>query len=553
MFLLRLKTEFAENFKLVLALWLALAVIIWSFFDWWFAPFDGQRNQGALGAIAILAVGAIVFFLVSTMFKRDDLKHPQDFWATRPIRAFTFFGAKLVFAWLAVVLPIGVLATVLGFVAGIGGQAIWHGLETMLWAGFVTSLLALSCMAFPGGGRSLLCTLAYFGGVIVTCIILSNIETLPWRSYALSGTRIEWNLLVMLCLLTAGFIWLCLRQIRDKHRRQKAHLFAVTGILTVLLVTFVPLPGGLSNGAITTKATALPKVTKAKASSNNMSFGQRNGVPFVALNIELIPDEPISGDAIQFAGADIRVTGVDGIPQRVENSHMTRIRISETREVIGHAPTLDYYVFERQSGGRRSMSSGGDSEKSKIIQSLPRKTIRLSGTVELKQIQYRAVHRGSLNRPFEMKGNGLRVAYVNSPDRFTDYNSSVAWKAYTPPLLTTLSMNRHEMVRFRVEHPAMPGFDWYNRFQASGGGGGAFFGPKMEYELRTNDQEIESEYHWRQLKERGYNKTVREWKEEAELICEVVDEVRPLVLPVDIEVEVPDPEKVRELLLKGGL
>ncbi|HSP43813.1 MAG TPA: hypothetical protein VLO11_13145, partial [Luteolibacter sp.] len=477
MFLLRLKTEFAENLKLVLALWLALGVIVWSFFDWWLAPLDGQGNEGIMGGIAILAVGAIVFFLVSTMFKRDDLKHPQDFWATRPIRAFIFFGAKLVFAWLAVVLPVGVLATVLGFVAGIGGQAIWHGLETMLWAGFVTSLLALSCMAFPGGGRSLLCKLAYFGGVIVTCIILSNVESLPWRSYSVSETRIGWNLLVMLCLLTAGFIWQGVRQIRDKHRRQNPAFFVATGILTVFLVTFVPLPGGLSNLAITSKANTSPKVTKAKVSLENMTFGHKDGAAFVSMSIELIPDEPISGDALEFTDADIRVTDPNGIPQRVEISHMASMRLTNTHGVIGHAPTLDYYVFERQPGSRSGMSSGSDHEKSGIVASLPRKKIRISGRMTLNGLQYRTIHRSTLTQPFAIKESGMRVAFINSPDRHTGRESSVIWKAYMPPLVTSLSGYRQDMVRFRLEHSPSHDLHWYDRLEGGGSGGGAFFGP----------------------------------------------------------------------------
>jgi hypothetical protein len=284
-----------------------------------------------------------------------------------------------------------------------------------------------------------------------------------------------------------------------------------------------------------------------------MTFGHKGGAGFVSLSVELNPDEPIVGNAVEISGLNLRVTGSGDVPQEVETFHTTRSILRGPEGMIEARPTLAYSVFERQPESRSRSSSSGDEKQTRIVWSLPRKKIRISGTMEIRRIAYRTVHRAPLDRPFEIKRNGLRVAFINSPGRLAEHENAVSWKAYRPPLLGSLSTSRWELVRFRLDDPASDKIDWYNHLQGSGGGGGAFFGPYHEYALRVSDREIESDYYWRQLKERGYNKSVREWKQEAELVCEVVDEVHPLILPVDIEVEVPDPVKVRELLLKGGL
>lgn len=554
MFLLRLKTEFSENLKLVIALWITLGVIAWSFYQWWFGPLVVQQtNEGALSGITVLFIGVICFALISTMFKRDDLKHPEDFWATRPIRAWTFFGTKFVFAFLTIILPMGVLMTVLGLVAGVGVSAVWHGLEMMLWIGVLTILAALSVMAYPGGNRALLGLLCYFGGVILTCIILSNGPSERiLRPYWMNEHQRQWNLLVTLLLLAAVFSWQCLRQIRDKHLRQRPLVWIATGILTVLLVTFVPLPGGLPDRSISSSATTLPIVTKAKVHPT-ITFGKKHDAEFISHDIELIPEQKLVGQSFDIVGANLMFTGSSTVPQQVDISHVALTHPASSRQMVEARPVLSYYVFDRPPGYSSSSSSGSDSGRSEIIASLPRQKIRIHGTVNINQITYRTIHRGPLTQPFEMNKQGMKFAFHPTPNRHTEHDSSALWKSYSPPFVTARSSNRWDPVRFRLEHSGSTGLDWYNQLEGGGSGGSSFFGPYRDNELRISDQNIEFTSFWRQLQESGYKKTVQEWKQEAELICEVIDQIQPLTLPVDIEVEVADPEKVHELLKKGAL
>lgn len=557
MFLLRLKTEFSENLKIIIALWLTLAVIAWSFFDWWNG--DLTSIEGAMSVIGLLVAGLLVIMLVGTMFKRDDLKDPHEFWTTRPIRAWTLFGTKLFIAFLTIVLPFGVLMTVIGLMAGVGITAVWNGLELMLWVSFATFLLGLSAMAYPGGNRALLGAFCFFGGVILTCIVLSNrpIDRLL-LSHRVDDLQIQWNLMMALLFLTAWFIWQCLRQIRDKHLRQRPSALVAIGILTVLIIAFVPIPGGFTGSATHASTTTLPKVTKAKthfkdSDYGGMDFGTKYDAKFVSMNIELLPDQKLVGDAFHFSDFDLTVTGQDDAPQRAEISYMTVVSPGDSEHTIEARPIIAYHIFDREPGSSNSSSSGSNSDSMALIKSLPLKKVRIQGTIMIRQINYRTIHRGSLAQPFEINDNNLKIAFTNTPNRMTNHQSSVTWKTYSPALLTARSSRRFDPVRFRVEHAEAPNYDWYNQLDSGSSGGGGFFGSYRDTELRISDRELESDYHWNNIREKGYNKSVKEWKQEAQLICEVQDQIRPYVLPVDIEVEVPDPVMVRELMLKGEL
>ena len=221
--------------------------------------------------------------------------------------------------------------------------------------------------------------------------------------------------------------------------------------------------------------------------------------------------------------------------------------------MIEARPFISYHIFDREPGSSNSSSSGSNSEAMKLIVSLPLKKVRIRGTVTINQIDYRTVHQGTLAQPFEIKDKNLKIGFTNTPNPTTNHQSSIVWKTYSPALITTGSKRSFHPVRIRVEHANSPGFDWFNQLDSGSSGGGGFFGSFRDTQLRISDREIEAHYNFRDLRENGYNKSAQEWKQEAKLICEVQDNVSSFILPVDVEVEVPDPVMIRELMLKGEL
>jgi hypothetical protein len=548
MFLHRLKLEFAENLKLLLAIWAVLGIIVWSFCKWWFSPAVEMENfQGAVGGIGVLVLGLLVFFLITTLFKRDDLRHPQDFWVTRPIRSFTLFGAKLAFAWLVIALPCAVLMGLLGLLAGVGFSAVWDGLEIMLWAGFATNLLALSCMAHPGN-RALFGCLCLLGGVIIACIAINNgpLERVL-DSRGVGDAQMGWNFLIMLIALNILFGWKCWQHMRDKHRNQSLPAMVALGAIIVPVIAFVPIPGGLPGFASETPST-LPAITQILSPSINSNIGEKYGAKFASFSIELESGDSIRGDDWEIADTDLVAAGQDNAMLGLEAS-MKRY-VDERGRALKSNLILDFSVFDRLPGSSGRYSSGSDSRMSGITAGIPLRKLRIQGTVTMNRIEYRELARGPLDQPFAHREGGIVCAFDPKPSR-DDYNTS--WKVYSPPSLLSGGSRRWESVRFRLEDPSRSGFSWTNQLGGNGMGGGALFGNYQLKGVRIQDAELEADYRWRQLKESGYGKSVQQWKKDARLIFEEMDRVVPHVIPVDIEIEVPDPEKVRELLLNGTL
>lgn len=549
MFLHRLKFEFAANFKLLIAIWVVFGIIVWSFHQWWFSPLvDQDGADGAVSVIGIILLLILVLCLVSTLFKRDDLKHPQEFWVTRPIRSFTFFGAKLVFAWLVIALPCAVLITLIGMITGVGLSALWNGLEMMLWVSLVTNLLAMSCMANPGN-RSLYGFLCFIGGVILTCILMNNapLDRLL-NSYGVSDRQMSWNFFILLIVLNMWFGWKCLQLIRDKHTNQRALYLGVIGVLTVLVIAFVAIPGGLSRGMPNSPAKHLTTVTKKVSQTISYTVGEKYGAKFASFAFEVNAGESIPDFDCEIVDTDLVVIGQDNTLLEMQML-MNRYQDYESQTLRTNL-NLNFSVFDRLPGIGGSSSSGNDSRIEEIIDGIPLQKVRIQGTVTLNQLVYRELVSGPLDQPFVHREGGIVCAY-NPVSMRGAYNTS--WKAFSPPSTLSAGNRVWEKVRIRLEAKSHPSFQWTRPLIGGSMSSGTFFGSYHLQHIRIGDADIESDYIWQQLKRGGYDKSVKEWKKDARLVFEVVDRVTPLIIPVDVEVEVPDPSKVRELLKNGTL
>lgn len=541
MFLHRLKLEFAENLKLLIAIWVVFGIIAWSFYQWWSSPLaEHESAQGTISGIGLLVATVILILFVATLFKRDDLKHPQEFWVTRPVRALTFFGTKLVFAWLVIALPFVVLITVFGVIAGVGLSAVWNALELMMWVCLMTNLLALSCMARPG--KIALYGFAFFiGGVILGGIILINA---PFKnllySFVVSDWQMSWNLFIMLIALNLWFGWKCWRLIRDKHTNQRALPMAVLGFLTVLVIVFIPIPGK--------PATTMPAVTQSLPQSYHTTVGEKFGAKFAAFKIMLHTGDAVTENECYIVDTNLYVMGQDDEMLRVVAE--LKNYFDDEKKSIGENLSLHLMVLDRKPGIERSISAlTSDWRIDEIMKGLPLRKVRIQGTITINQLHYRELARSPIDQPFERRQGGIICAYYpdSSPNEYYS-----AWKIFSPPSALADAGRRWELARFRMEDKALlrfsPTYPGFNRSK------GAFFGSYQinDYHI-IDDKVIESDYNWTLRKESGYEKSVQEWKKDLRLVFEVVDRVTPLIIPVDVEVDVPDPSKVRELLKNGTL
>lgn len=548
MFFFRLKNEFAENRKPVLILWGILGIILWTFFQWWRDPLaDPDTRQSGVAEFSFLGVGIVAFFLVTTLFKRDDLKHPQEFWVTRPLRSNTVFGAKLVFVWLVLVLPCAVLTGLSGWIAGVGDSAAWNGLEMMLWAGCAANLLSLSCMAHPGN-RGLLGVLCFFGGVVGTGIVLGNMDpVLLGGRHPVGDAQRQWNMIVVSVGLNLWTGWRCWRLVRDKHALQRALDLAGVGMLAVLVTAFVPLPGMWILHGTGTQSIVMPQVKAGRLNTDSIMFGDDNGARYASVRIDIEADSALNGLEMGFGEFDLRVVGDENSRTRLQPM------LVHQQKGIGMPATnlvLEYRICDRPPGRSGRSSGRSDPEDAKVIAALPRTKARITGTILLKQFHYRALTKGPLDQSFTRRENGYACAFYPPLAGAFRNRGEAIWASYSPPLVTVRPESGFPKVRFRIEDPEYPEISWLDQLSAGSTGRGMLFGNLQSDELRISDRDIEACYHWNMISRKEPGLSVREWKKRAMLVCEVVTGITTLAMPVDVEVEVPDPDKVRNFLLE---
>jgi hypothetical protein len=306
------------------------------------------------------------------------------------------------------------------------------------------------------------------------------------------------------------------------------------------------LPSGLPGTVIGEPLITLPKVTNGKFQNENFSFGTAYGANHATVQINLIPNERIPANDWQTESHQLFIEGSGTAIQKME---VSSYQIIQSDTGFGKLPILTYSVYDRQPKSNGSSSSGSNHSMSNAMKKIPLRKVRIHGSITLSQLNYREIYRGTLDQPFSQRKNG--ISYVFNLDKTGAYSSEshASWKNYSPSLLSSGPGNKWEQVRYRVDNPNTPELDFENQLSGGGSGGGSLFGSYRTQNLNISDESIESDYYWKQFKDRGYEKSVKEWRKETQLILEVIDSITTLVLPIDIEVEIPDPEKVTELLI----
>ncbi len=551
MFLFRLKQEFAENLRLLVIYWLCLALVLWSHFTWWFGSSDPYSHSGvheAIGGFSALGLCGVTLMIVGTLFKRDDLKCPQDFCATRPIRSLPLYGAKLAFTWLMLALPVGVAMTVTGFVAGHGIESIWNGLEMMAWFGFISSLLALSCMAYPGGGRSFITALAFGAGLMITAILI-NLQALKplFEPLFASNEAIKGNLLVTLATATVAAVWMCHRQYRNKHSQSQLWWFAMAGIACVLFVSFTPITY-TAKGVVT----VLPKATAATLVEYDLRNGDEGGTGFVSGGISVTTELVSYQDSMILHGSQaLNTVGFNEPWFKIEYGGIAidHSEVDERKAIL----RLSYKVYEDTPDPNQGWSStGGSQELAETIAKLPKRSIRIVDTVILHRQTYQEIHHSPLSKPFALHHKNLKIDYhPDTSDIGSDY--IISWKSYIPSLASSTKRSLYEQCRFNIKHPDIDEVMSVDDFGGGGGGTGSIFGRSMSMSYDFGSDGIRSNYFWHNLDKDAQQRIQDEWEDKALLVVEVAGHMERLEVPIDVKVEIPDPEALRELLKEGKL
>lgn len=552
MFLFRLKQEFAENARLLALYWLCLAMALWSHFTWCFGSHDAYNRssaQEAIGNFSLLGLCGINLMIVATMFKRDDLKCPQDFCATRPIRSLPLYGAKLTFTWLMLALPVGLAIAVTGMVAGHGIVSIWYGLEMTAWLGFTCSLLALSCMAYPGGSRSFIIAMVFVAALLTTVFLINIPVFEPWIHPLIADPQtITGNLFLALGILSVAMVWLCHRQFRDKHSNSQPWWFAVVGIACVLFVSFAPVPYQVKD-QVKDIVTVLPKATEASLVEYDISHGWERGTSFVTGGIHIETGLATSMDEMLIHRSQVLNTVDFNEPWfQIEGSAVVGYS-HEGRAKLRLSYTVYEDVPDRYQGSR---SSTGSDDLAKSIAELPKRKVRIVDTVILDRQQYEEVHRSPLSKAFAIHHNNLKIDYLpGTSDGGRDHIINL--KSYTPSLANSNKLSVYEQFRFNIEHPDIDKHMSVDDFGGGGGGSRSIFGRAITLERKLSSHGVLSSRFCYDLEKEEQQLIVDEWQDKAVLVVEAAKNMERIEIPIDVKIEIPDPEALRQLLKEGKL
>lgn len=561
MFWYRLKNEFVENRRLLGLLWLAMAVVTWSFYRWWFGDFSGDFTSEAVSGFSLFGTGLAALGLITTSFKRDDLKSPEAFWATRPIRSLPFFGAKLVFIQLVFTLPCGILMASFGLITGIGWAALQQGLELSLWLLFATTLLSVSCMAFAGSGRSFLCPIVFFGSIMLPCVLLGNHLVDGLKKFVVDHDQRIGNLAVALVAFTALVLFLAIRQMRDKHAPTRMGWFAAAGFFSFLLVTFAPIPGVVRDlrGETTVTPVATSLTLENERFGTQVMTGTKNGARMFTVQGKLtLPEIPSTDDSTttSIESVTLEVHNTGGAACGADWANMLHQEMSKDGSGSRiSAIQLNIATYDRQPEPHGSNSMRYDPAKELLIRELPKRKVRVTGTVTLMRRQYRPIGRAHLDEPITQYGPGFALAYapgVSQPKHPIDASNPImSYRGFAPSLLSGAGQYQGwAFFRTRLVHPVYNAFN-LDELGGSSSYGNSLFGWNSRKECRLPTSV--SSYEQQRMRDAGYHKSLTEWQREVMVVFEKLDHTSRITIPVDAEYEIPDPVKVREMMLKGEL
>ena len=129
-------------------------------------------------------------------------------------------------------------------------------------------------------------------------------------------------------------------------------------------------------------------------------------------------------------------------------------------------------------------------------------------------------------------------------DKSDNGDEVISCKLYSPIPFTTKNRSVSGSYRLRIEHPLLKEPEnLIGLFEAYNESSKVAFG---ECEITRFNPSLNAEY-LHHLREKSGQITPSEWMKQAELVVETTDK-KDVIIPVDVEVEIPDPIELRKLM-----
>ena len=365
------------------------------------------------------------------------------------------------------------------------------------------------------------------------------------------------NLLTLLVFLTIASIWLCIRQARDKHLHHRPLWLTLTGAVCMFCIIFFTLPNPLHPDRY-----EVPVVTHAALEPSGMSMGGRGGPIFISGQFSSQPIQQLDARGLSHTHNIIPVnfTGVDAPWFEV---HCTGFRPYRGGSVehgaqAGQAQPakLEFkYTIHGSGNGQSIVVSTETLTKLKdAVKDLPKRKIRIKDTITLNYREYEHYHRSPLTEGFNLSSDGLGVTYIPASVDPSKNKATFITRQFTPELMHSVDLHDREVFLHHISHPSSnQAIDVYD-FDAFGRIMSGFFYNKTVIGIDFREEAIRSSRAWQEITmEQGYEGSPKAWKQEAVWVIEKAGEKMKAEIPLDFEIEIPEPELLRKMLIEGTI
>ena len=203
--------------------------------------YDDASNTSGFESLSLFGIIGVLILAPLRTFKEDDMKDPQAFWITRPIRQNVMFKTKLTALHLYLTLPtfLVTVVTLLFIISPL--RAFIYAIEISLWIACSIHLLAFGALNVLGYKRSFFLPFAFFVGMVLGSFFCRYYQLIVG-----SEIQIMANFLIILVVLVVLF-WLGIRYLLNNPQlRIGSYKLIIGGFITVCVlfnVKFMPIDG----------------------------------------------------------------------------------------------------------------------------------------------------------------------------------------------------------------------------------------------------------------------------------------------------------------------
>jgi hypothetical protein len=251
MFSHRLKIELREN-RIYILIWalVLLTLTIAAILLWRSAPVldpvTSRLGSPSPDLIALLLLPLVALLIVTTItsFRQDNLKDPQTFWNTRPVRPRTLHRTKFIFLHLLFTLPLTLCTFIVSINATTMSTSLIYAAESALWSAAAIHLCALCCLHNHQWARLPILPALGFLGFILVALIVSKLNIAQPGRY--NPGRFSVNTLFITLILLFLFALAGFHLIKKPGTTYPLWMPFLIGALTFPLLTATWLPDNFS-------------------------------------------------------------------------------------------------------------------------------------------------------------------------------------------------------------------------------------------------------------------------------------------------------------------